>query len=188
MCAFFHYPLEASVFFSAKWASYDFGFHFSPRFLCGHFILRTLAGVWGIQVLSLFALKCLLKRANLRAEPFLTGGWSGYFRHGKGSRDTCCVSVTIFSTRLHQRVWPRSWRAQHGRVFTPLLQGERSVPRGGDTSGGGNQSVQSHRGPWGDLWWCREARMSGMKVSAAEEQHRWVLARHPLSLGSPGHN
>lgn len=146
VCAFFHYSREASVFFSAKWASYDFWLPFHHGSLCeGHFILRTRVSL-GIQVLSLFALKCLFKRANPQARPFLTVGGVDT-RHRKGSRDTCFVSNSPPAPTFTQGVWPRSWRGHS--------MGGCSHPpsRWAECSGGWghfrrrNQSVQSHRGP-----------------------------------------
>lgn len=76
--------------------------------------------------------------------------------------------------------------AQHGRVFTPSFK-VGGMFRGVGTLQEEESVCAKPPRPWGDLRWCREARMSGMKVSAAEEQqHRWVLARHPPAWAALG--
>ena len=140
VCVFSFFPssLEASVFFSAEWANYDFGFHFTTVLSEGHFILMTLVFL-GIQFLLLFSLK-RLTRTSPQARPFLMVG-GGDAWHWKAFRDTRFFKFTIFqpppSPQGNGPVC--SWRgtAWEG-VLTPL--------QGGRTPGGGN-TLQRHQAP-----------------------------------------
>lgn len=87
VCVFSFFPssLEASVFFSAEWANYDFGFHFTMVLSVRVTILTALVFL-GIQFLLLFSLKHLT-RTSPQARPFLMVG-GGDTWHWKAFRDT----------------------------------------------------------------------------------------------------